>query len=61
MLWMGNMEEWTGMPFEDLLKKTEESGVDLSLKRPTLGSRMVEDKTRQRQYLDLPLSSLSKL
>jgi len=22
MRWMGNMEEWTGMPFEDLLKKT---------------------------------------
>ena len=47
MRWMDNMEEWTGMPFEDLLEKTDESGVDLFMKRPTLGSRMVEDKTRQ--------------
>src|SRR6218665_1090482 len=38
MRWMDNMEEWTGMPFEDLLKKTRDrkSRVDLS---------MVEDKT----------------
>src|SRR6218665_3411838 len=24
MRWMDNMEEWTGMPFEDLLKKTRD-------------------------------------
>ena len=24
MRWMYNMEEWTGMPFEDLLKKTRD-------------------------------------
>ena len=29
------------------IRETEESGVDLSMKRPTLGSWMVEDKTRQ--------------
>src|SRR6218665_1084329 len=63
MRWMDNMEELTGMPFEDQVKssqvksksfnrsrETEESGVDVLMKRPTLGSRMVEDKTRQVPY-----------
>src|SRR6218665_987451 len=49
MLWMDNMEEWTGMPFEDLLNKTRDrkKWSTLVMKRPTLGARMVEDKTRQ--------------
>jgi len=33
-------------------RETEESGVDLSLKRPTLGSRMVEDKTSHSALLN---------
>jgi len=43
---MDNMEEWTGMAFERR-RQVDESEADLSMKRPTLGSRMVEDKTRQ--------------
>src|SRR6218665_905807 len=33
------------MSSEKLLRKTDGDGVDLSMKRPTLGSRMVKDKT----------------
>jgi len=51
MRWMDNIEESTGIPFENLLKKTRDRkrwSIDLSTKRPTLGSRMVwrHDKTR---------------
>src|SRR6218665_3156982 len=49
MRWMNNMEEWTGMQFEDRLKKTRDRKkwsrrVD---EATTLASRMVEDKKRQ--------------
>ena len=48
MRWIDNMEKWTEMSFDKLLRETGESGpgVDLSMKRPTLGARIVKDKTR---------------
>ena len=55
MRWMDNMEEWTGMPFEDLLKKTRDrkKWSTLVMKRPTLGARMVEDKTRLKKCIEM--------
>ena len=47
MQWMDNMEEWTGMLFEDLLKKTRHRKKwGRLVHEEDLGSRMVEDKTR---------------
>jgi len=47
------MENWAKMSFEKLLKEIETygDGIDLSMKRPTLGTRTVKDKTRQATLL----------
>jgi len=42
MRWMNNMEEWTGMLFEDLLKKTRDSRK---------WSRLVNEVTSDRGWL----------
>ena len=36
--------KWAKMSFEILLVETDGDGVDLSMKRPTLGMRTVKDK-----------------
>jgi len=47
MRWMDDVEKWAKMSFEKLLKETEDRWrwCTLSMKRPTLGTRMVKDKT----------------
>src|SRR6218665_986536 len=47
MQWMDNMEEWTVMPFEDLLKKTRNRRKWSRLVHEAANPRMVEDKTRR--------------
>jgi len=39
------MDKWVKVSFEKPLRETEVDSIDLSMKQPTLGTRMVKDKT----------------
>jgi len=56
--WMDNINTWTGLPMEELVRMTEIKGESSSVVWPTLGSRTPKEQNRGSYTLMQKISQL---